>query len=326
MTDDRSIALLQAANPVASARPGASRTAESEALLERILYEPVHAEGSGRRPHSGRRLALGVVLAVAVLAVGALPASRLLGGWLPDGATAAAATPDLLAVAHAPQQPGAAAELREIADRVESRADDVGSGPGVEINYRTWSLFTRIDDVDVRSRVVPEEITRVLDADGFGTITTRLTEDDGSQRETTTEIREDPVEELPTSLEQMRTVLGERNPSGAGGRFNAVVETLLERPAGPASRAAILRYLAETRGVASVGEVEDRLGRTGTGFTVESDASGLPTRYLLVVDPRSGVVLGYEEMLTSDAGRLEVPIPSVIQYIVWKNASYTGGR
>ena len=31
-------------------------------------------------------------------------------------------------------------------------------------------------------------------------------------------------------------------------------------------------------------------------------------------------------MLTSDAGRLEVAIPSVIQYIVWESATYTSAR
>ncbi len=323
MTDDRSIALLRAADPEASTGPVARGSAESEALLERILREPIRDEGQRHRPQARRRVVLGAVLAVAVLTIVALPASRFLGGLLGGDGAAEAATPELLTVAHAPRQAGAPAQLRQIADRIEGRPDDVGSGPGVEMSYRTWSLFTRIDDVDVRSRVVPQEITRAVDAEGSATITTRVSDDDGDERETVTQVREEPIEELPATLEQMRQRLEERNPSSAAGRFNAVVETLLDQPAAPDSRAAILRYLAATPAVATVGDVEDRLGRSGTGFTVESDASGLPTRYLLVIDPRDGNVLGYEEMLTRDAGKLEVPIPSVIQYISWESALYT---
>lgn len=323
MTDDRAITLLRAADPELTA-PVTRTRAESEALLERILREPAGGVGERPRPRARRRVVLGAVLAVAVLTIVALPASRLLGGLLGGDGAAVAATPELLTTAHAPRRAGAVEELRRIADRVEGLPDDVGSGPGVELTYRTWSLFTRIDGVDVRSRVVPQQITRVVDAEGLATITTRISDDDGDERETVTQVREDPVEELPSSREQVRLRLEERNPSGAAGRFNAVVETLLDQPAAPASRAAILRYLAATPGVATVGDVEDRLGRSGAGFTVESAASGLPTRYLLVIDPRDGTVLGYEEMLTRDAGKLEVPIPSVIQYVSWESAVYTG--
>ncbi len=35
-------------------------------------------------------------------------------------------------------------------------------------------------------------------------------------------------------------------------------------------------------------------------------------------------MLGYEEMLTRDAGKLEVPIPSVIAYLAWESAQYVG--
>ncbi|GAA1924348.1 hypothetical protein GCM10009737_27550 [Nocardioides lentus] len=319
VAEDRAVALLRAADPVT--QPDRStRTPSSEALLARIV--------AGREPLPARRVAparswvLATVVALAVLALVALPGLRLLGGWPGDGGTAVAATPPPLVSAE-PVRAGAAQELRAIARRTGRLPDDVGAGATAAVDYVSWSLFTRVDGVDVTSRVVPQEVSRRLGPDGTGTTTTRLVEDDGGTRETRVDSDGWPVERLPTSEAGMAAELSTRNPADPAGRVNAVVETLLERPAGPAARAAILRWLADTRGVASVGRLADRLGRPGVGFTVESAASGLPTRYLLVVDPADGRVLGYEEMLTTDPGRLEVPIPSVIGYVAWRGARYT---
>ncbi|MFF0370602.1 hypothetical protein [Micromonospora sp. NPDC005087] len=51
-------------------------------------------------------------------------------------------------------------------------------------------------------------------------------------------------------------------------------------------------------------------------------AHGLPARYTLIVDPGTGAPLGYEEMLTSTAGKLNVTVPAVITYRSYLVAEY----
>ena len=71
------------------------------------------------------------------------------------------------------------------------------------------------------------------------------------------------------------------------------------------------------------GEVTDRLGRPGIAISVDTANSGLPTRHTLIIDPFTGAVLGEEQMLTTDAGLLNVSVPSVISYTAFAQSHYT---
>lgn len=64
----------------------------------------------------------------------------------------------------------------------------------------------------------------------------------------------------------------------------------------------------------------------GQAFSAESSRSGLPTRYTFIVNPSSGTIQGQEEMLTKTAGKLNVPVPSVIGYTVYLKAQHTAGQ
>jgi hypothetical protein len=55
---------------------------------------------------------------------------------------------------------------------------------------------------------------------------------------------------------------------------------------------------------------------------VESDYSGLPTRYTAIIDPDTGALFGEDEELTSCAGKLNVTIPCVIAYTTFLSARY----
>ncbi|WP_203888102.1 RNA polymerase sigma factor [Planotetraspora kaengkrachanensis] len=68
------------------------------------------------------------------------------------------------------------------------------------------------------------------------------------------------------------------------------------------------------------GTTTDRAGRTGRAFSLDSDHGGLPNRKTLIVDPADGRIVDEEETLTETAGRLGVPIPSVISYTVYLEA------
>ncbi|MEU7609392.1 hypothetical protein [Micromonospora sp. NPDC049204] len=92
----------------------------------------------------------------------------------------------------------------------------------------------------------------------------------------------------------------------------------------PAQRAAVLTLLADLPGITVTGTVTgaDRAGRTGEAFSITTDAHGLPTQYTMIVDPRSGALLGYEEVLTTTAGKLNVTIPAMIAYRSYLTAEY----
>lgn len=75
-----------------------------------------------------------------------------------------------------------------------------------------------------------------------------------------------------------------------------------------------LRALADTGELVDYGPVTDRAGRDTRAVGFTSASSGLPTRDLLLLDPDNGQLLGSEQALTQDAGKLDVPIPSVIGY------------
>lgn len=67
----------------------------------------------------------------------------------------------------------------------------------------------------------------------------------------------------------------------------------------------------------SYGDVTDRAGRDGVVIGFDSDDSGLPARYQLIVDPETGTPLASEEILTTDPGKLNVRVPAVIGYAVY---------
>ncbi|MFI1195774.1 hypothetical protein ACH4T9_21320 [Micromonospora sp. NPDC020750] len=57
-------------------------------------------------------------------------------------------------------------------------------------------------------------------------------------------------------------------------------------------------------------------------FSITSSAHGLPAQYTVIVDPGSGALLGYEAVLTTTAGRLNVTIPAVTSYRSYLVAEY----
>ena len=97
----------------------------------------------------------------------------------------------------------------------------------------------------------------------------------------------------------------------------AVKDLRAQREMTPALQAAVLRMLAAQPSIVSVGTATDRLGRVVQAVALDSSASGLPTRHVLMFDQTTGELLGAEDILTKSAGELGVPIPSVISYVIY---------
>ena len=99
---------------------------------------------------------------------------------------------------------------------------------------------------------------------------------------------------------------------GTGELFIAVTDLAREWRLTPAVDSALMGVLAQAPDVRILGTVTDRAGRTGTAVATDSSFTGLPMRYVLVFDPHTGGLLASEEWLTTTAGALDVPVPSVI--------------
>lgn len=177
--------------------------------------------------------------------------------------------------------------------------------------------------------VVADRITW-LRADGSGRLRTSYSAGaDVDLPSTTTDDLEptaDAVQsrDLSTDPGVLAAQLSKGHPAsnGPAERIVALKDAALDAPLGSRVRAALLRYLASTPGLTFDGSVVDRAGRQGLAFSVESDYSGLPTRYTAILDPDTGTLLGEEEELTSRAGKLNVTVPCVIAYTTFLGAQY----
>ncbi|MEU1465140.1 CU044_5270 family protein [Streptomyces sp. NPDC005727] len=95
--------------------------------------------------------------------------------------------------------------------------------------------------------------------------------------------------------------------------LDAVAELLDHWTLGTRESAAVVRLFAGSRGLTPAGEVTDRLGRPGHAYVY--DTRGV--RHMLILQPRTGAVLGMEETFTEDAPEYGVKAGAVMSYSAW---------
>lgn len=115
-----------------------------------------------------------------------------------------------------------------------------------------------------------------------------------------------------------------RIPAGAH-LGEAIAALFQEQPIPSADRAKVWRLLATIPGVTYRGQLADRIGRPGMAITLDDDATafGLPGRYLYIIDPATGQLLEYDDILTTDPGKLNVRVPAILGLTVYIDAGYT---
>lgn len=122
---------------------------------------------------------------------------------------------------------------------------------------------------------------------------------------------------LPSEALELRRTLLANNNLGKPDAIELLTEftdRVSDERMRPELRAAFYRIFAEEEDMRSYGTVTDRMGRQGVAVGLDTDSSGLPTRHAIILDPQTGDVLGYEQILTTDAGNLNVRVPAVIGY------------
>jgi hypothetical protein len=300
--------------------------------------EPV-AVATGQRWSMRRRSSMAgaavVALVIAVLSLSIVLAPGR-GGPVP----AFAATPPVLHTTSTAESTGTVlGRLARVA-----RAGRGAAGDLRRVSYERWSLANRINGRSVTVAVVPEQVHLAWRPDGSAvaqavTGTTyfpspayrRAWEAAGRPAAAGTPIRNAefapgqfrPIYPArpPSSVAALRGYLSTAHPidsHGTGELFVAVTDLASEWRSTPASQAALMGVLAAAPGVRTLGSVTDRAGRAGTAIAADSAFTGLPLRYVLVFDPHTGALLSSEQWLTTTAGALDVPVPSVIQYHLWR--------
>ncbi|WP_116951156.1 hypothetical protein [Jiangella endophytica] len=121
----------------------------------------------------------------------------------------------------------------------------------------------------------------------------------------------------PAALREQLLSAWPQADDSAAALFQALHEVASTRVLDASVQAAALTMLAQEPGVVALGDTTDRRGRTAVAFGADGDDSGLDRRYVLMVDPRTGGLLGYEEVLTGDTGGLDVKSPVVATYTVF---------
>jgi hypothetical protein len=100
----------------------------------------------------------------------------------------------------------------------------------------------------------------------------------------------------------------------------------MEQPVPSNVESTILRVLATSPGLINSGTVVDRAGRPGVAVSLDSrnppGVSGPRMRYTLIFSPSTGSLLGEEETLIGNPGKLDVPRGAVLDYTVFLSSSY----
>lgn len=263
------------------------------------------------------------VAALSALALVIVPLTGLGGGagQQNSGLYAAAAAP----LAYTPIKDSDPKDLlKSIAARTAALPDDTGTGRYRHLETQGWYLNTSVSHGQGTSWVEPQRNSTWVAEDGSGRLVRTSTSPGGATQHEDERLAPGELSVIPpypANPAALKRIL-DRNTS-PNGPFDAIRTAYLDQPLPPAVRAAMLRYLGEINDLKVAGEVTDRAGRRGIGFSLDSDAGGLPTRETLIFDPDTGKLLGDEEILTKDAGKLNVRIPSVISYTVFLSARYT---
>ncbi|MFF2811717.1 CU044_5270 family protein [Streptomyces sp. NPDC058000] len=334
--------LLRAADPVPA---GADRWRDRplDATAERGLNRLLHHTRTRR---ARRRLVLRAE--AAVLALVAVLAFTLTDA----GSSPAVAAPAALV----PQAAGAAPSLDGLARLAQARARTAGpqDGPRRGSHLQSWSLSMGTGPDAASPVTVPEERITRWNADGSGSELVVATDpqhpgrpvihdDDGRWRTVSDgkvlhratypagsgaqhdglAARTKPPTD-PTALRALLASLyGAANRDGEDA--SAVPQLLMalssyrqEWTPGPRETAAIVRMLADTEGLRPAGAVTDRLGRRGQAFVHDGpDGAMDATRQMVILDPRTGQLLGTEITFTKDLPDFRITAGQVMSYEAW---------
>lgn len=188
-----------------------------------------------------------------------------------------------------------------------------------------WGLVTRVSGATASSTIDAGVSESWLAPDGSGRIRTVTKEPHGTRY--VDDFRPKggpPLLTLSTNEAALARQLAVGHPASDGPveRFVALTDLAQREPITPRVESVILRLLAGTSRLMNSGSVIDRAGRPGVAVSLDSAYSGALTRYTWIFDPHTGRLLGEEETLIGNPGKLNVRKGSVIAYTTFLTSGW----
>lgn len=218
--------------------------------------------------------------------------------------------------------------LTDLAAEAAHQPEPSGTGPYHFVHTRGWYLVTSstTDGHEYDARVEPVDRQQWIAANGPGRL--RVTSNGAVQTPPSGDyaagvLRADFL--TADSVASLRAELNEahRWPGTAAAWLGMIKETWNGQVVRPALQAAMLAGLAQQHGLVVEGKTTDRAGRGGIAISATGHRPGAPaTRYVLILDPHTGMALDYEEIALAAGGR-PIQVPATVGYTVWLSAGYT---
>ncbi|MFE0516905.1 CU044_5270 family protein [Streptomyces sp. NPDC058964] len=332
--------LLRDANPVPADSPDfgdGPLDRRAEQRLRRLLHEGRPRRRArllpalpGRTPRA--RLVWGLAATVVVLG---LAVNAVLGG---PGTQRAVAAPRPLTI----QPHSSPVPLKDLVALADAAAADGSPGLRKGTHVQTWSLG--LSDGEKPVTLPVERVVRWR-ADATHTELVVATDPSRPGRPVLTDEGDDPHEVAdghvisrttyppmwsdappegtpPHTASGLRAYLTEivrpevdrsTAPLSTEDLFDAVGELLDHWTLGARESAALVRLFAQAEGLRPAGDVTDRLGRTGHAYVYDTRR----IRHMLILEPRTGAVLGMEDTFTEAVPEDGVRPGAVMEYRAW---------
>ncbi|CCH89187.1 conserved protein of unknown function [Modestobacter italicus] len=274
---------------------------------------------------------------VAAVLIGVFPGGSSAPGPTSPTTVQPVAAPAPLAVTQDTPVPS----LAELAATAAARGANSPPSAGRGSHVRAWYLGFGAEGEGFPAVVLPEERLSEARADGGMTVTrvaadpdrpaeVRLSPDGPAPTDaevrtvSAAELASYPEDQLPppadpTALADHLAAVAAPAPADPAHLVDALERVLLRWSPGPAENAAIAGWLAQQPGWAVLGAVDDRLGRPGVAYTLDSrlDENSIATRRTVVLDPGTGTVLSIELSFLEDTGEWDVQPYAVMSYVAF---------
>jgi hypothetical protein len=270
-----------------------------------------------RRSHAAQNL----VMFAAILVIGVVLLVRAVGAG--TGPALAATPPPLHYTPAGADAPSAHALLLQLAATAARQPIRTPASAGPYAYVKTVGWYLTLGQGPGVGHVFPQTTQSWLRPNGSGRVIN--TTGSGSDRSVDDmRVRSGPrLFKLSTDPSRLARQLAVGHPQSDGPqeRLVAFTDTASQQPIPPAAEAAILRLIADTPHLVNRGTVTDREGRPGVALSLAAPA--LRNAYTLILSPRTGQLLDFEQTAIGTTANRHVRPGAVVAYTIIIDAGYT---